>query len=371
LPTLLELGVLFLVGSILVGYALANHAITEVAWGTKILLLFLLAGWALLRLEVGRREWLASFAGLMVVVSSSFVLAQWQRQAGVHGLLDLGFAYGDSVRQVDKTLRVFAGFIYGAPFAYTMALAALAWFALYLSKPVDSALRTVWVPALAAVGIVWSLSRIALVGLVVACAVVTLLQRRFHAALPAAVLLVGLVVFASGSALGFLGQGFTFSSESAKARTSLWKERWSEVSVLGGGPGSAGAAFARAADSSSARPAGAGVTDNLYVAWLLQYGILFGIPLCLAWLLVLGRPLFLPGSDPPIMTARLFGVFALVSAFAVNIWEEFPVNLILAVFVAQAFAVRPAPDSVVVAEPDTAVDGDLYESSPRAAARHA
>jgi hypothetical protein len=354
LPTAGEIAAVLLTAGVFIAYTLFNHALTEVAWGAKILLLFAAGGWALCILRIGPREWQAGYAGLMVVVSSSFIVAQWQRNMGVGGLLGLGFTYGDSVRQVGNTLRVFAGFIYGAPFAYTMALAALCWFALYLSKPASSALRTVWVPALAAVGIVWSLSRIALVGMVVACAVVTLMQKRLHAAFPVAVVLAGVVVFASGSAVGFLGQGFTFSSQSAKARTSLWKERWAEVNVFGGGPGSAGAAFARAADSSnSPQNAGERVTDNLYVSWLLQYGILLGIPLCLAWLALLSRPLFLPGADPAIMTARLFGVFAIVAAFAVNVWEEFPVNLVLALFITQAFSSR-SEKSLAEAEPSVA-----------------
>jgi hypothetical protein len=78
-----------------------------------------------------------------------------------------------------------------------------------------------------------------------------------------------------------------------------------------------------------------------------------GIPLCLAWLALLSRPLFLPGADPAIMTARLFGVFAIVAAFAVNVWEEFPVNLVLALFITQAFSSR-SEKSLAEAEPSVA-----------------
>jgi hypothetical protein len=280
--------------------------------------------------------------------------------------LNLGLTYGGPVRQVGNDLRVFAGFIYGAPFAYTMALGALCWFALLLAGHSRAAARTLWVPAAASMGIVWSLSRIALVGLVIACAVVTLRQRRIHVAVPAALVFTGLVIFASGSSLGFLGQGFTFSSQSAKDRTALWKERWSEVGVFGSGPGSAGAAFARAADTTGGNATtGEGVTDNLYVSWLLQYGIVLGLPLALVWIYVLGRPLFFSRAGPAELTGALFGVFAIISALAVNIWEEFPVNLVVALFVAQAYG-PAARDPLPERPPDLA-----YERSPRAVARHA
>jgi hypothetical protein len=366
LPTLAELGTFLIVGGIMLAYVVLNHSVTEVSWGAKILLLFVLAAWAVRAFDFGPREWVASFAALMVVVAASFVLAQWQRHEGVYGLLNLGFTYGGPVRQVGNDLRVFAGFIYGAPFAYTMALAALCWFALLLSGYTQAALRTLWVPGAASIGIVWSLSRIALVGLVIACAVVTLRQRRIHVVAPAALIFAGLIIFASGSSLGFLGQGFTFSSQSAKDRTALWKERWSEVGVFGGGPGSAGAAFARAADTAGGNASTSeGVTDNLYVSWLLQYGVVLGIPLALIWLYVLGRPVFFSRAGPAELTGALFGVFAIISALAVNIWEEFPVNLVIALFIAQAYG--PAPPTEL---PERSPDAG-YERSPRAVARHA
>jgi hypothetical protein len=90
-----------------------------------------------------------------------------------------------------------------------------------------------------------------------------------------------------------------------------------------------------------------------------------GIPLALTWIYVLGRPLFFSRAGPAELTGALFGVFAIISALAVNIWEEFPVNLVLALFIAQAYG--PAARG-----PSTERASDVaYDRSPRAVARHA
>jgi hypothetical protein len=75
-----------------------------------------------------------------------------------------------------------------------------------------------------------------------------------------------------------------------------------------------------------------GVVDNLYLAWLYQYGFLLGVVLCVVWALVLLRPALERGRDDDalVVTMRLWGLFVVVAALVVNIWEEFPVDFLVA-----------------------------------------
>jgi hypothetical protein len=83
-----------------------------------------------------------------------------------------------------------------------------------------------------------------------------------------------------------------------------------------------------------------GVVDNLYLTWLVQYGLAFGSILCAVWLVILLRPLATRVADDCLLVGmQLIGVFFVVAALAVNVWEEFPVNFVLAIVLAQA-AVR-------------------------------
>ena len=90
--------------------------------------------------------------------------------------------------------------------------------------------------------------------------------------------------------------------------------------------------------SPSVRP---GVVDNQYVAWIFDFGLV-GVGLCLVWIGVLLSPMFARARGPALVAARLTGVFLLVGAVAVDIWEEAPTDLVAAVFFALAVAsVRP------------------------------
>ncbi len=82
-----------------------------------------------------------------------------------------------------------------------------------------------------------------------------------------------------------------------------------------------------------------GVVDNLYLSWLYQYGFVLGALLCFAFIGVLLRPLRGAGESSPLELAmRFWGVFLVVGALAVNIWEEFPTDLIAAIGFAQLYA---------------------------------
>jgi hypothetical protein len=90
---------------------------------------------------------------------------------------------------------------------------------------------------------------------------------------------------------------------------------------------------------------GPGLVDNLYVSWLWQYGVL-GLALCAAWLGLLLWPLTRERRSPAAITACLVGVFLVVAAAAVNVWEEAPTDLLAALLFAQVYSVtrsRPAP----------------------------
>jgi O-antigen ligase len=90
--------------------------------------------------------------------------------------------------------------------------------------------------------------------------------------------------------------------------------------------------------SPSVRP---GVVDNQYMAWIFDFGLV-GVGLCLVWIGVLLSPMFARARGPALVAARLTGVFLLVGAVAVDIWEEAPTDLVAAVFFALAVAsVRP------------------------------
>jgi hypothetical protein len=87
---------------------------------------------------------------------------------------------------------------------------------------------------------------------------------------------------------------------------------------------------------------GAGLVDNLYVSWLWQYGLL-GLAICGAWVALLLWPLFARKKSAAVTSAALVGVFLIVGAAAVNIWEEAPTDLLAALVFAHAYrAVRPA-----------------------------
>jgi hypothetical protein len=322
-----------------IAYGLRGSTGSEIAWGLKLLVLFAIFGWALYRLPRPADTWIAAYAGLAIVVAGAVPFALWQRMEGVDGLMGLGYPYGVTLRVANGSLRAFAGFTYGAPFAYSLVVAALFWTALSLGRERRLALATAWIPCLAAVGIFASLNRIALVGGTAAVMLGVVRHRDVRLAFLGLAAIALVVVAVSLTGLGkttdFLGQGFTFSSNSAQARTTIWSSRWQGVSAIGSGPSSAGAAFDRvhsAAQSASvSSEPGAGVVDNLYLSWLVQYGIIFGGVLVLGWLAFLLAPLAAsPQADATKIAAELVGVFAVVAGMGVNAWEEFPLNLLIA-----------------------------------------
>src|SRR3954447_9495414 len=208
-PSRLELSAAALVVLAFALYFATGTDADEVGLGAKLLLFFVLVGWALARFGAGRREWWAVYRGLGVVVASSVVVAVWQRHYGVNGLEDLGLRYGASLREVGHQLRANAGFIYAAPFGYTLAVALLSWVALVMSGERAWALASIWVPALAVVGMTLSLSRTAFVAAAGAVVLVALGRSGGRRALVGvAVAAVAIVLVVAPSSASFIGSGF-------------------------------------------------------------------------------------------------------------------------------------------------------------------
>jgi hypothetical protein len=351
-----------------IAYGLRGSTASEIAWGLKLLVLFAIFGWALYRLPRQAGTWTTAYAGLAVAVAAAVPFALWQRKEGVDRLMGVGYPYGVTLRVANGSLRAFAGFTYGAPFAYALVVAALFWVALFLGRERRLALATAWIPCLAAVGIFISLNRIALVGGTVAVVLGVIRHRDVRLALlglaAVALVTVAVTLTGAGGTTHFLGQGFTFSSNSAQARTTIWSSRWQAVGAFGDGPSSAGAAFDRVHSATESAPVssapGAGVVDNLYLSWLFQYGIVIGGVLVLAWLAFLLAPLAASASpDAPSIAAELVGVFAVVAGIGVNAWEEFPLNLLIAI----SLALR-VTSKVVVAEAQSSRPSLRMPSAP-------
>jgi hypothetical protein len=88
-----------------------------------------------------------------------------------------------------------------------------------------------------------------------------------------------------------------------------------------------------------------GVVDNLYLSWLFQYGVPLGAALGLLWALLLLRPTIAARDDDDslVVTMRLWGLFLVVAALVVNIWEEFPVDFIVAIALALLYGSSRQP----------------------------
>lgn len=331
----LEAATACLVSSLGISYMYLDP-VFSVVWGGKILLLFALLGWATARLNPQPRDWWGLYEGVAVMVAASLVIALWQKTIGTQGLLALGLEYGASVRNAAGQLRAFAGFTYAAPFAYTMAVAIALWAALAIAGDLRSARRSAWMPLAALIGIGLTLNRLTLVALAAGLILTAILRQRFMilggvVAVAAAVLVI--VVGAAG--VQFLSDGITLRAESADARTMNWARRIDAVSVIGDGPAAAGVAAERVAgDLPSAASTGPKreVVDNQYLTWVIQYGLVIGLLLILAWVGVLTRAITGPKiAAPPQVAAQIVAGFALVAGVAVNIWEEYPLNMLLAI----------------------------------------
>src|SRR3954452_1287403 len=212
-PSRVELGAAVLLLLVFGLYVATGTGLKAAGLGAKLLVFFVPVGWAVARLGAGRREWWALYRGLGVLVAASVVVAVWQRHYGVNGLEDLGLRYGASLREVGHQLRANAGFIYAAPFGYTLAVALLSWVALVMSGDRAWALASIWVPALAVVGMTLSLSRTAFVAAAGAVVLVALGRSGGRRALVGvAVAAVAIVLVVAPSSASFIGSGFTGST---------------------------------------------------------------------------------------------------------------------------------------------------------------
>jgi hypothetical protein len=341
-------------------YVLTGTDLDAAGLGLKLLVMFVLVGWAVARLEAGWPEWWALYQGLAVVVASSVVVAAWQRHYGADGLMNLGLTDVAVPPGTGGELRPSGGLLYPGQLGYTLAVATLCWVALFLGRKRQHALATLWLPALALAGMTLSLTRTAFVAATCAVLIVTVRRGSGRKLLIAALAMAGAFALVAPATASFLGSGFTGNTASASGRLEIWSERASDLSVFGAGPGSAGAAVRKLHPELRANPENwrtetlvrRGVVDNQYLLWLYQYGYLGGIALCLVWFVGLGALLLSTRpAGPAGIAAQLLAGYALIAALSSNMWEEFPFNILLALIIGVALAsgsvpmgrVRPRP----------------------------
>jgi hypothetical protein len=260
-PSTLELGIGAGVGVVFLAYLVTGSTLREVFWGGKVLLMSVLAGWAIYRLRPGPRSWRATCEALWIAAGANVLLAAWQHHVGSDRLRELGIPVGERIKETSGgALRAFGGFTSPAPFSYALVIAALVWLAVLLGSVRDRrlALYAAWVPLAALLGIQLSLDRTALLGLVAAVIVVGLRELRNPRSLvlvAAAVgVVVGVVAIGSAQSRHFFGEALTLSSPSAKQRVALWRSYLGESSFFGVGPASAGAAYLHADPPTPQRP---------------------------------------------------------------------------------------------------------------------
>ncbi len=349
-PSRREVGVALLVFVFFAAYSLRGISAYQIAWGAKTLLEFVVFCWAIWRLAEGAREWVTLNYALGVVVAAGAVIAIWQRTEGSQGLVNLGLPYGQAVRESGGQLRAFAGFGYEAPFAYVAALAVLLWCALAISRD-RRALELLWTPLFGGIDILLSLNRTAVLAVLVALSLVVI--RLAGRRMMVTALLSGAVIIAGGTLAS--PQSFRTAARdvSLQQRIHEWPYYLRRLTVAGKGPATAGGAYEhvlhhrysvyvvpnRPGLTVERRVAEANrffhVTDNIYVAWLYQYGLAAGPLIVVAWLVVLLWPfIHVRRNDGVAVAASLSGIFFILAGFFNNVWEEFPPNMLLAVIVA-------------------------------------
>lgn len=219
-----------------------------VAWAAKLLLLALVAWWALARLRPDDRVWRAAYGVLAVGAGANAALALWQTLFGRDRLLELGFAYGERVRETGSgDLRAFGGFTSSAGLSFFLALVLLAWLGTTVAARPRSrlVLATAWVPAACVLGLALSHERVALLALGAAVVGVAVAHARRLVLAAAAVAVVTLAAVLAAGGVDLLARALWVDPESAETHAVVWEEWAEELSVAGAGPGAAGAAYRR------------------------------------------------------------------------------------------------------------------------------
>jgi len=97
----------------------------------------------------------------------------------------------------------------------------------------------------------------------------------------------------------------------------------------------------------------AGVVDNQYVSWIFEYGVA-GVVLCLVFVGGVLRPLFRRCDVPSLgVAAGLTGVFCVIAAVVVNVWEETPTDLVAGIILGLAYGCASRGRAVAPALPVT------------------
>ena len=244
-PTWKELVAAATVGLVYAAYVATGSSTSAAGWGAKVLLTSVVVLWALARLELGWREWRSVYYGFAAAAVAALVLAVWQRSLGVRGLADLGLVYGERIRETagGGVVRASGGFTSPAPFSYMLGIALCCWTALLLGglRERHAALATLWLPPVAAAGIVLAVDRTAAIALLVGLlALAATHKARVVVPVVAAGALVLAAAAAVASAWGHFGGDV---GSAARARTTLWAEYLRDFRPFGAGPASVGSAY--------------------------------------------------------------------------------------------------------------------------------
>jgi hypothetical protein len=325
------------------------------------------------------RRWLV---GVLPVLAGMVAFAGWQAAVGADALVRAGYVYALNVREADGYVRAFSTMVYDAPFSHTMAVLLVAYALLHVhgSSHRDRVAGLVGT-ALAAAGIALGLNRAALLVAAVggAVGVISLWRpdvvRRGMAVTAVIVVVMGSLLLVRGGE--FYVTVTDRTQPSVTDRVEIWPEAV-EVSsgrpLLGFGPGSVGVvAFTEELERSGdlAQAVAVGVTDNYYLAVLVQYG---GVGLGVFILLLATFALRFrgppgPGPDDDWAVAAGRGALGLLVALMVlvNVWEDFPTPLFIWTFVGVGIASLRLTDTPPASPPPpgpTRTSGENAHAGP-------
>ena len=289
-----------------------------VAASMKVTMLPLLA--LLVGLNLGDlRSWEHCRIPLFVLVLGNALAAGWQVKAGVDGLIEYGYEYGDTVRIFDGAVRAFGLLPRDNIAAQTMAVVLI--FAIWhVSNNKDRRALYVLIALSALILIILSRNRTALLAVILGIWMV-LPRGRVDAGLARFVFaFLAAGSLAIGVQLSLLGTG-----NSLIDRLSVWANAVSNVNALfGGGPGTVGVtAFTTLAGKLPIENPG----DNYFVTTAAQFGLLGFISLgfFIFWLFSISKMT----SGPTRSLAVALVVFFTVSLVTNNTFEEVPSALFL------------------------------------------
>ncbi|MFB9234045.1 hypothetical protein ACFFWC_00590 [Plantactinospora siamensis] len=314
---------------------IAHHGMAQTAVGVRLLVVPLLILLVLVALPLPRLSTLVTVLSWVLIANAVAALAELA--VGPARLVQWGFEEGRAVRYIGDTFRVSGLTEFNAELGLLAGAYLLGYVALWLTRGARPR-RWSWHAGAAAALLCLALSTSRSGALLVAAGVVAaaVSNRSGGAAARRRARLVGLgVVAALIVAFGALG---ATGSHSMLDRFANWGRLLDDVTLAGGGIGSVGAA------TSSRIASGQQVfVDNYYVSLALQFGPVVAVAVVAALGYALFRLWRRAATDPSagLHFAILTGLAA--ASLVVEAWEYPGAMMCLAIFVAYARRLRPAP----------------------------